>query len=70
MLDAMKVQGYIRPEVDIKLTRLIGLGAINWVAIGYKRGGRYNLDQVGEAIRHMLANGVLAPKYQGEAVTL
>jgi len=70
MLDVMKVQGYLRPEVDIELTRLIGLGAINWVATWYKRGGRYNLEQVGEAIWQMLANGVLAPKYQGEAARL
>lgn len=70
MLDTMKVQGYIRPEVDIELTRLIGLGSINWVATWYKRGGRYNLEQVGEAIWQMLANGVLAPKYQGEATRL
>lgn len=70
MLDAMKVQGYIRPEVDTELTRLIGLGAINWVATWYRRGGRYNLDQVGEAIWQMLASGVLAPQYQGEAAKL
>ena len=70
MLDAMKVQGYIRPEVDIELTRLIGLGAINWVATWYKRGGRYNLEQVGEAIWQMLAGGVLAHKYQAEAARL
>lgn len=70
MLDAMKVQGYIRPEVDIELTRLIGLGAINWVATWYKRGGRYNLEQVGEAIWQMLASGVLAQKYQAEAAKL
>jgi AcrR family transcriptional regulator len=70
MLDAMKVQGYIRPEVDIELTRLIGLGAINWVATWYKRGGRYNLEQVGEAIWQMLAGGVLAQRYQAEAARL
>lgn len=70
MLDAMKAQGYIRPEVDTELTRLIGLGAINWVATWYKRGGRYNLDQVGEAIWQMLASGVLAPQYQVEAAKL
>lgn len=67
MLDAMKVQGYIRPEVDIELIRLIGLGAINWVATWYKRDGLYTLEQIGEAIWQMLANGVLAPKYQEEA---
>lgn len=70
MLDAMKSQGYIRPEVDVELTRLIGLGAINWVATWYKRGGRYNLEQVGEAIWQMLASGVLVQKYQPEAARL
>jgi len=70
MLDTMKVQGCIRPEVDIELTRLIGLGAINWVATWYKRGGRYSLEQVGEAVWQMLANGVLAQKYQAEATKL
>lgn len=70
MLDEMKVQGYIRPEVDVELIRLIGLGAINWVATWYKRDGRYNLDQIGEAIGLMLAAGVLVPKYQLEAAKL
>lgn len=70
MLDVMKVQGYLRQDVDIDLTRLIGLGAINWVATWYKPGGRYNLEQVGEAVWQMLAQGVLAPKYQVEAAKL
>jgi hypothetical protein len=70
MLDVMRVQGYLRQDVDIDLTRLIGLGAINWVATWYKPGGRYNLEQVGEAVWQMLAQGVLAPTYQVEAAKL
>ena len=41
LLDTLKVKGYIRPEVDLDMLRLIGLGALNWVATWYREGGRY-----------------------------
>ncbi|MCD6060453.1 MAG: TetR family transcriptional regulator [Moraxellaceae bacterium] len=63
MLEALKEQGFIRPDVDTHLLRLIGLGAINWMATWYKKGGRYSLDEIGESLWSVISRGILAPKY-------
>lgn len=70
MLDAMKVKGFIRQDVDIEVMRLIGLGAVNWVATWYKANGRYSINDIADAIWHMLTRGVLEAKYHAEAAKL
>lgn len=70
MLDAMKVKGFIRQDVDIEIMRLIGLGAVNWVATWYKPEGRYSVNDVADAIWSMLSRGVLDAKYHAEASRL
>ncbi|MFZ5560284.1 MAG: TetR/AcrR family transcriptional regulator [Pseudomonadota bacterium] len=70
MLDALKVKGFIRPDVDIEVMRLIGLGAVNWVATWYKPTGRYSVSDIADAIWSMLSRGVLDAKYHAEASRL
>jgi len=63
ILDTLKIKQYIREDIDINLIRLIGLGAVNWVATWYKADGKYSLDQIGDAIWQMLTRGVLADEH-------
>ncbi|MBT9610805.1 MAG: TetR family transcriptional regulator [Aquabacterium sp.] len=63
MLEALKEQGFIRPDVDMHLLRLIGLGAINWMATWYKKEGRYSLDEIGESLWSVISRGILAPHH-------
>jgi AcrR family transcriptional regulator len=65
MLDALKAQGMIRAEVDTHLFRLIGLGAINWMATWYKKGGEYSLAEIGESLWQVISRGILAPENAG-----
>jgi len=66
LLDTLKVQGYIRPEVDLDMLRLIGLGALNWVATWYREGGRYTKEQIGEMVWTVLMSGVLVIQHDQE----
>lgn len=70
ILDTLKVRGYIRTEVDIDMLRLIGLGAINWVASWYKTGGKHSLDQIGDAIWQMMTRGVLTLEHHDKVRSL
>lgn len=63
MLDVLKVQGFIRQDIDVHLLRLIGLGAINWMATWYKEGGKYSLDEVGETLWSIISRGIIAPDH-------
>jgi len=63
MLDALKEQRLIRLDVDTHLFRLIGLGAINWMATWYKKGGEYSLDEIGESLWSVISRGILAPTH-------
>ena len=41
LLDTLKVKGYIRPEVDLDMLRLIGLGSAELGGHRYREGGRW-----------------------------
>lgn len=70
ILDTLKVQGYIRKDVDVDMLRLIGLGAINWAATWYKENGKYSLEQIADAIWQMMTRGVLNPDFYEKAKNL
>lgn len=70
ILDTLKVEGYIRGDVNTDILRLIGLGAVNWVAIWYNADGKYSLEQIGDAIWQMMTRGVLNTKYDEKAEKL
>lgn len=63
MLDAMKVKGFIRHDVDTDIMRLIALGALNWAGTWYKANGRYSLNDIADAIWNLLTRGVLNARY-------
>lgn len=52
--------GKLRSGLDLRLFRLLGFGAINWVATWYRPGGPLTLDQVADEIFRTMALGVLS----------
>lgn len=52
MLQSLSSQGLIRADVDRDLLRLIGLGALNWVATWFNEGAIY-----GEGCRRFCVDG-------------
>lgn len=67
IFDTLKAQGYLRPDTDTHLLRLIGLGAINWMATWYSDRGPRSLDEIGDQLWSIVSRGVVAPQYQGDA---
>lgn len=59
MLKSLSEKGVIREDVDLDLLRLIGLGAINWVATWFRGDGRYSLEEIGDFIWRMIRDAVL-----------
>ncbi|MCZ7584766.1 MAG: hypothetical protein M5R36_16320 [Deltaproteobacteria bacterium] len=51
--------GRLRPEVDLKMLRLLGFGAINWCAEWFNAKGAYDPDEIADAAFAMIAHGVL-----------
>ncbi len=60
MLEALQAQGFVRADVDIRLVRLVGLGALNWAATWYRDGGQYTLDELGDALWNIISRGIAA----------
>lgn len=60
MLDALRIQGFIREDVDIHTLRLIGLGAINWMATWYRPNGPLSIDEICDRVWTILSRGVLS----------
>jgi hypothetical protein len=52
-------QGVIRKNVDGRLLRLIGLGALNWVATWFDPNGAHSLDAIGDLIWQIAMDGVI-----------
>lgn len=52
--------GRIRPELDIRLLRLVGFGAINWVATWYRPEGSMTPGQIADAIFRTMALGIVS----------
>ena len=59
MLQSLSSQGLIRADVDRDLLRLIGLGALNWVATWFNEGGRYTVKDIGDFVWVVIKDGVL-----------
>jgi AcrR family transcriptional regulator len=59
ILAEMIQQGVIRRGVDDRLLRLIGLGALNWVATWFDPEGAYTLDDISEFIWQITLDGVI-----------
>ncbi|WP_271198240.1 TetR/AcrR family transcriptional regulator [Pseudomonas turukhanskensis] len=59
ILETMIEQGVIQKGVDGRLLRLIGLGALNWVATWFDPKGAYTLDAIGDFIWKITIDGVI-----------
>jgi AcrR family transcriptional regulator len=64
MLKALSEKGVIREDVDLDLLRLIGLGALNWVATWFREDGRYSLEEIGDFVWRMIRDAVLKEQKQ------
>jgi AcrR family transcriptional regulator len=65
ILETMIVQGVVRKSVDGRLLRLIGLGALNWVATWFDPNGAQSLDAIGDLIWQIAMDGVISKEGQG-----
>ena len=52
-------QGVIRKDLDANLLRLIGLGALNWVATWFKKDGEHSLEDIGDFVWSFLTSGLV-----------
>jgi len=59
ILETMIAQGVVRKNVDGRLLRLIGLGALNWVATWFDPNGAHSLDAIGDLIWQIAMGGVI-----------
>lgn len=64
MLKSLVEKGVIREDVDLDLLRLIGLGALNWVATWFRDDGRYSLEDIGDFVWRMIRSAVLEEREQ------
>ena len=59
ILETMIAQGVVRKNIDGRLLRLIGLGALNWVATWFDPNGAHSLDTIGDLIWQIALDGVI-----------
>lgn len=59
MLTLLVEKKVIRPDVDLVLLRLMGLGALNWVATWFDSNGRYSLEDVGDFVWKIIMDAVI-----------
>ena len=59
MLRSLADIGVLREDVDQDLLRLIGLGALNWVATWFREDGRYSLEEIGDFVWRVIRDAVL-----------
>lgn len=62
MLTLLVERKVIRPDVDLVLLRLMGLGALNWVATWFHSDGRYSLEDVGDFVWRIIMDAVIVKK--------
>ncbi|MGQ0505962.1 MAG: TetR/AcrR family transcriptional regulator [Myxococcaceae bacterium] len=70
MLYAAAGAGRLRPGVDLKLLRLFGFGAVNWVATWYSPEGGSTPEKIADAFWAYLTLGLLAEAPRRERATL
>ena len=67
ILGTMIQQGVVRKNVDGRLLRLIGLGALNWVATWFDPKGDHSLNDIGDFIWQVTIDGVVDKSAQSVA---
>lgn len=69
IIETMIEQGVVQKNVDGRLLRLIGLGALNWVATWFDPNGAHSLDAIGDFIWQIAMDGVITKGAQPVAST-
>lgn len=62
--------GRVRPGVDLKLVRLFGFGAVNWVATWYSPEGGSTPEQIADVFWSYMAIGLLSNDQRDPAAAL
>ena len=66
ILETMISQSVIQKGVDSHLLRLIGLGALNWVATWFDPNGSHTPDDIGNFVWQAIIKGLINQDAQGE----
>lgn len=66
ILETMISQSVIQKGVDSRLLRLIGLGALNWVATWFDPNGSHTPDDIGNFVWQAIIKGLINQDAQGE----
>ncbi|HEX6628911.1 MAG TPA: TetR/AcrR family transcriptional regulator [Gemmatimonadaceae bacterium] len=61
MLHEAAGTGRIRPDADLRLVRLLLLGAANWTAQWFSPKGKYSADAIADAFLEIVWNGLAKP---------
>jgi TetR/AcrR family transcriptional regulator, cholesterol catabolism regulator len=61
MLHEAAGTGRLRPDADLRLVRLLLLGAANWTAQWFSPGGKYSSDAVADSFLELVWNGLAKP---------
>lgn len=59
IIESMVEQRVIRQDIDAKLLRLMGLGALNWVATWFDPKAEDSLETIGDLVWRVIMDGVL-----------
>jgi AcrR family transcriptional regulator len=59
LLHSAAGEGFIRPDVDLRVTRHMLLGAINWTAQWYRPDGKLSVDDIADQYIDIVFRGVL-----------
>ncbi|GAB6876578.1 TetR/AcrR family transcriptional regulator [Thermaerobacter litoralis] len=60
--------GLFQAGVDLRLLRLFGFGAMNWVTVWYRPDGPQSPEAIADAFLLYMAKGVLRPEVAGELI--
>lgn len=61
LLAAAAAESPLRDDVDLKLVRLLGFGAMNWVGQWYSPRGEKSPEEIADALWAAMAFGILQP---------
>ncbi len=66
ILETMISQRVIQKDVDSRLLRLIGLGALNWLQHGFDPNGSHTPNDIGNFVWQAIIKGLINQMLQGE----
>jgi len=58
-LRSLSELGLIRPDIDLSLLRLIGIGALNWTATWFRKDGYYSSEDIGDFVWRIIRDSII-----------